>query len=610
VQLTFEYIDQILVFIVLACSLNLLIGYSGVFSAGPAAFALVGGYALAELWMHSVGSLLVDFVILAAITLLLGAIVGVLILRLPVLWVVLLTLSVQLVLLGFVQVGTRFGGQYGLQPAGMTIFGHKLDVPSDVFPFLLAFAIVTFAVCLRLGESPYGRVLRAVRDDSVAAQAIGKNVTAYKIKVFAFTSMLAGIGGALLTVLTGLATPSLFSFNVSVELIAMVIIGGMANLYGSIIGVAIVVLLTPFFQNVLSLSSNVAALWQVVAYGLALVLFVFFRPSGLIPEGVSVTSLAAHVRARRERALAGHGKDGPRRVEAPQIPQVSAGRTQVKERPSEQPAAEAGAVAVDTVAVNTAAGETVVSVRGLAKSFGGIRAVNGLSLELAKGRVTALVGPNGAGKTTVFNLLTGFIPPDRGSVKLYGEEVRGLRPDQIAKRGMVRSFQDVRLFPALTVLENVMVGVQGHPGEDFWRVLGQMRACGRREREVRDIAASCLEFTGMHTSATHKAGSLGYGQQKLVALARILATGSPVLLLDEPASGIDRRWVEEILDIIRRLRDEGRTICIVEHNLHVVSEISDLVYFMELGRCTARGSFAELRQETRLAHAYFGTQGE
>jgi branched-chain amino acid transport system permease protein len=594
VQLTYEYIDLILVFIVLACSLNLLIGYSGVFSAGPAAFALVGGYALAELWIHHVGSLLVSFVILAAITLLLGAGIGVLILRLPLLWVVLLTLAFQLVLLSYVQVGSRFGGAYGLQPAHMTIFGHRLDEPSHVFPLLLVFAIVTFALCLRIGQSPYGRVLRAVRDDSIAAQAIGKNVTAYKIKIFAFTSMLAGIGGALLTVLTGLASPSLFDFNVSIEIIAMVIIGGMANLYGSIIGVALVVLLTPFLQNVLNLKSNVAALWQLVAYGCALVLFVFFRPSGIIPEGASVHSVATRLRSWRQKGTTEAriaGSDGP----GAQLPTISAKRRPVIES------------LPDTVRADTAEVETVVSVKGLAKSFGGIRAVNGLDLDLTKGRVTALVGPNGAGKTTVFNLLTGFIRPDRGTVHLYGENVRGLRPDQIAKRGMVRSHQDIRLFPALTVMENVMVGVQKHPGEGFWRVLGQPRVCSRREREVRAIAGSCLEFTGMQGSATQLAGSLSYGQQKLVALARILATGSPVLLLDEPASGIDRRWVDEMLGLIRRLRDEGRTICIVEHNLHVVSEISDIVYFMELGRCTAKGPFSELRQEARLAHAYFGT---
>jgi branched-chain amino acid transport system permease protein len=352
----------------------------------------------------------------------------------------------------------------------------------------------------------------------------------------------------------------------------------------------LVILSTPFLQNVVSLSSNVAALWQIAIYGFALVLFVFFRPGGIVPEGVGLGSVAR----RLDRRPAPEGAD------ANDADDLKAAR---------MPARHVASVAAFEGAGGQSgqAPEPVLVVSGLAKSFGGIHAVDGLDLALAGGQVTALVGPNGAGKTTVFNLLTGFIPPDEGSVRLFGEDVRGLRPDQIAARGMVRSHQDVRLFPAMTVLENVMVGVQDHPGEDFLDVLVRPRLSARRDREARKLALECLKFTGTADLAGERAGALSYGQQKLVALARVMATESPVLLLDEPASGIDRRWVDEMLDLIRRLREDGRTVCIVEHNLHVVSEISDIVYFMELGRCTAQGAFDDLRKEKRLADAYFGT---
>jgi branched-chain amino acid transport system permease protein len=217
------------------------------------------------------------------------------------------------------------------------------------------------------------------------------------------------------------------------------------------------------------------------------------------------------------------------------------------------------------------------------------------------------VGPNGAGKTTVFNLLTGAIALDHGTVWLEGADVTGLKPDVLARHGLVRSFQDVKLFSDLTVYENVMLGIQGHPGEAASGLFLRPASARAFEREARDRALEWLGFVGMEQEANSTAASLGYGQQKLVAIARILASDAEVLLLDEPASGIDHSWVESTLDLVEQIRDTGRTICIVEHNLHVVSRLADHVYFMELGRVTAEGGLAELTANPRLAEAYFGT---
>jgi branched-chain amino acid transport system permease protein len=252
-------------------------------------------------------------------------------------------------------------------------------------------------------------------------------------------------------------------------------------------------------------------------------------------------------------------------------------------------------------------GELVLSVRGLSKSFGGIVAAEDLDMELHRGTITALVGPNGAGKTTVFNLLTGAIRPDRGQVILNGTDVAGRTPNQVARLGMVRSFQDVRVFSRLSCVQNVMLAVQGQPGEHVGPLFLRPGQVAAVERATRETAMRWLEFVGMDSVADLPAGGLGFGEQKLVALARVLATEAEVLLLDEPASGIDHRWVDVMLDLIEALRPEGRTVCIVEHNLNVVGRLSDHIYFMELGRITAQGSLDELTGDRRLAEAYFGT---
>jgi branched-chain amino acid transport system permease protein len=248
----------------------------------------------------------------------------------------------------------------------------------------------------------------------------------------------------------------------------------------------------------------------------------------------------------------------------------------------------------------------VVEVRNLRKSFAGIQAVDGLSFELLEGRVTGLIGPNGAGKTTVFNLLTGALPPDQGEVLLRGTDITGWSIDRVARHGMVRSFQDVRVFQNLSVLDNVRLGVPDQRGEKLrdlfltpWRVVPDQR------RTLR-LARRQLQFLGLSDKEHVKAGQLPFGEQKLVALARILATDAQVLLLDEPASGIDIEWVDRMLEIIGRLRDQGLTICVVEHNMHVLERVADRLYFMENGRISAEGQMSDLVADKRLVEAYFG----
>ena len=586
-QLTVSYLDQILVLLVFTVALNLVMGYAGVFNAAAGALGAIGGYSLVWLTTNQGWGFIPAMLVGIAGTAVFGLLVGYAALRLQALWLLLLTLAVQLVLIGTLSGLTSLGGSTGLQASNLNIAGYQLVEPTQVLPVVAVGAVVVFGLCYRIGESPYGRVLRGIRDDETATRSLGKNTFSYKLIVFTLTAAMMGFGGVLLSTDTTTASPSLFGFDVSIQVIAMVIIGGTANMFGSIVGVALVVLSTPFFENVIHLSTNVASLAQGLAYGLALVIVVSFRPQGIIPEGSTPWGWLRRKPALAVGAAAGAAGAG---TGAPAPAPIAA----VRPRPAAIAAADDGR-------------DTVLQVRGLTKSFGGNKAVNDLTFDLRRGQITALIGPNGAGKTTVFNLITGAIPADAGRVRLFGQDITGLRPDVITGLGMARSFQDVRVFPSLTVLENIMLGIQDQPGDAMRNLFAHPGQVARAERAARERAREWLRFIDMEPLAGVRARSLGFGQQKLVALARILATDSEVLLLDEPGSGIDHAWIDQMIAVVKQVSEAGRTVCIVEHNLEVVGRLADHVCFMELGRLTAEGSFTDLTSDPRLTEAYFGT---
>ncbi|MDW5593042.1 branched-chain amino acid ABC transporter ATP-binding protein/permease [Conexibacter stalactiti] len=586
-----SYINLALIYAIYAVSLNLLLGYAGQVTLAPAAFGAIGGYSVARLFLDGNGlevGLLVGF----SVALVFGVLIGIIALRLTLIWLVVLTLAFSTIVPQVIIVLRKPDlGQVGglTNIVDVPFFGHVLRDPSDLLPVTLAFAAIVFLVCLRMGESPYGRVLRAVRDDTTAIQTLGKNTFRYKLQVFGLTSGMAGIAGGLIVVQSTVAAPGTFSFDASLAIFAIVVIGGMGNLYGSLLGAALITAATPFFQNVLGIDPLKATLWQLIAYGAALIIVIRLRPQGLLPAGSRYTrDLIARVRGTRP------APEPPDRGPAMQAPSV---------RPPAMPASRNGGQSARPVLD----GEIAVRARGLEKSFGGVRAVQGVDIDLKRGAVTALVGPNGAGKTTVFNLIAGALRPDAGSVVLDDVEIAGKRPDEIAALGMVRSFQDVRLFPQMTARDNVAVAVPGQPGESLARLFAAPAAVGRGERAALEMADEWLEFVGMSGAATTPAAALSYGEQKLVSLARVLATDAQVILLDEPASGIEGSWVQAMLDLIDRVRDQGRTVCIVEHNMHVIEQIADVTYFMESGRVVASGDVGELLKDNHLAEVYFGT---
>ena len=250
----------------------------------------------------------------------------------------------------------------------------------------------------------------------------------------------------------------------------------------------------------------------------------------------------------------------------------------------------------------------MLQLDNVVRTFGALRAVDGVSLEVARGSITGLIGPNGAGKTTLFNTIAGALKPDSGSIRLAGERIDGMRPDQVFHRGLGRTFQIPRPLAALTVLENLLLAPTGQSGESFWNTWlarGRMRA---QEAAACDKAREVLDFVGLARLAGEPARVLSSGQQKLLELARILMVDPPLILLDEPAAGINPVLLDSLVERIVALHRRGVTFLLIEHNMDLVMRLCDPVLVMAQGRLVVQGPPAAVRSDQRVIDAYLGDQ--
>ena len=248
----------------------------------------------------------------------------------------------------------------------------------------------------------------------------------------------------------------------------------------------------------------------------------------------------------------------------------------------------------------------LLQIEGLDKHFGGLHAIHDLSVSVDAGKITAFIGPNGAGKTTIFNLVTGAIRADLGKVTYSGRDITGLLPYQVAQAGIARTYQDLRLFERLTCVENVMVAFPDQPGERVMAALLQWGKVQQREAQLHVKALEILVFVGLADKHNTLAGDLGYAEAKMLALARVLALDAPLLMLDEPCSGLDHSALDKVRKVMRELVAQGRTICLIEHNMALVREVADCGIFLEHGRLIASGDVATLMADEGLRRRYLG----
>ena len=428
---------------------------------------------------------------------------------------------------------------------------------------LLTILLAWFVMNSRLGAG-----LVAIRNDEGKAASIGINTTLYKITAYALSAIPFGVAGALYGQYLSFVNPiGAFGILTSVILVLAALVGGRGTLWGPVIGGFIIA-----FANEFATVSAGGVSARVLIMGIVLILVVMFLPAGLLP------TISAAIKRRREKG------DTVKFIDQTAIANSS---TEVDTSAIKARARKSG---TDT--------DNILEVKDIVKTFGGVRAVDGVSLTVERGTITGLIGPNGSGKTTLFNCMTGTFTPTSGTVLLDGENITKDRVWTRAHEGLGRTFQITRLFKSMTVLDNLVAPLE--------QTSAKQMVAGRYSGEEVDRAREILDFMGLAQFEKQNAAALSFGQQKLVELAQVLMLRPSIILLDEPASGINPTLIEKLANVIRRLNEAGTTVLIVEHNIPLVLSLCSKVHVLAAGQVLTSGTPEEIRNDPLVIEAYLG----
>jgi branched-chain amino acid transport system permease protein len=456
----------------------------------------------------------------------------------------------------------------------------------------LLLAFLTYRLVVRLTESPYGRSLRAMRDNDLVADSLGKNLTSLRTSSLVIGGAIAGLSGGVLVGFISLWDPQAWGYAETVVLFAAVIIGGMGNHRGAVLGAILVPVTFEEATRYIPANANNPDLvpsLQWVVIGLLIVLFLWFRPQGILPE--------------RRRVIVG---GQPQRVGPPEDPDAVRPEEPDAEPPAEPDADLPPQLAAPALAAHREpyAGKVILACEGLTRSFQGVRAVDDVSMAFERGRLTGIIGPNGAGKSTTLAMLAGTLKPTAGTISYRGEDISGLAAYRRARLGLVRTFQLASEFKRLTVIENLLSAIPGQRGDSVKGALLGRRYWGAQERESVDEARSMLDRFGLLDLADRYAGDLSGGQRRLVEIMRALMAEPEVLLLDEPMAGVHPRLAHQIGMRLVSLCEAGMTVVMVEHELSIMDEFCDPVIVMAEGRVLAEGTMETLRTREEVVEAY------
>ncbi|MQA16846.1 MAG: ATP-binding cassette domain-containing protein [Pseudonocardiaceae bacterium] len=596
------------VFVILGLSFNLLMGYAGLFSIAHGAFFGLGAYTCGMLMRDAGWGFLLAVVAAFALSGVVGLILGLGSWRVTDIYLVILTLAFQVAVVGLFANLDITGGSGGLVGIpSPSVFGVELASPFRIVGLAWVLCAVVAVIVYYVVRSPYGRVLKTIREDEIAARSLGKRTASAKTGAFVLSSALAGVAGALFAVHLQFISPAEFGLGRSIEVLSLTIIGGLAAYWGPFIGAAVVVII-PQALTFLELPNSLVGALNGMAFSLLVLILLRFRPQGLL--------------GRRSEAPVGDGggrfapAEGPEPAPSSAV-EVRPASTATVSRDGGAPhsVTAAGAPPIEQPPPGDGAtgpqGRKVRTLRceNISIAFDGLQAVSDVTLQLRPQQITGLVGPNGAGKTTLFNVLSGLLSPDEGRVLFGDDDVTNIAFDKRARRGVVRSFQDMRLFEGMSVRDNLLAALT--PTAHEWIVPiglgGGLRRPRAARADRRESADQLIDYLGLHDHGDTLARNLAYAEQKLLMIGRLLATGADCYLLDEPMSGLDQSGRDRVLRLLRDTVEAGATICLVEHSLDVVREACSSVAFLSDGCLIAEGPTEEITGDRELAAMYFGT---
>ena len=557
-------LNSIGLYALVSLGLVLLTGVAGLTSFGQAAFVGVGAYTAAflaiQLGISPWLTLLAGMALSLAVALVLGAIT----LRMSGHYLPLATIAWGLTIyytISNMEFLGKYDGLLGVPP--IRLFGLSLGSGRGIYALIWGFALAAAWMVTNLLDSRPGRAIRSLKGGTTMAEAMGISTLRYKVVCFVLAAVLAAVSGWLFAHFQRTVNPSPFGIHKGIEYLFMAVLGGVGHVWGAFVGAGVVKLVEDQLQVLLPKLIGSSGNYEMIVFGLVLVGVLKYAPDGL--WAFVVRRLPAAPRARDW-------------ADAPPLP--------ARDKP--------------------ARGELLLDVDAVRKEFGGLVAVNDVSFAIRSGDIVGLIGPNGAGKSTTFNLITGVLGLTRGDVRFRGASVAGLPSREIARRGMSRTFQHVKMVPEMTVLENVALG--GYLRTRSGTLRAMLRLDRMEERSLFKEAEAQLARIGMARQMHELAGNLALGPQRLMEIARALCTDPSLLLLDEPAAGLRHNEKQALAGVLRQLKAEGLSILLVEHDMDFVMGLTDRIVVMEFGTRLIEGTPDEVQASPEVRAAYLGTE--